>query len=136
MDWETSVGYSYNNVVNNGKNAIDEAKLNAAIADGSYNPLTPTANDQAVIDTFRVSTKREADSDVKFATLNASLPLFEYRLVMFIWRCLGSEWRQESIEDIPDPLGASGGITRIGWYSFKRRSECKGCLFGVGDSSI
>ncbi|WP_419834509.1 TonB-dependent receptor plug domain-containing protein [Endozoicomonas atrinae] len=113
VDWETSVGYSLNNVVNKGRNYIDEAKLNAAIADGSYDPTDPTGNSEDVISGFRVSTKREADSDMKFATLNASMPLMELPTGE-VYMALGTEWRAESIEDTPDPLAASGGILGSG----------------------
>ena len=113
IDWDSSLGYSQNKVVSNGRNYINHQKLLDAVADGSYNPLTPTANDQSVIDGFRVTTKRQADSKTHFATLNASAPILELPTgdVYLAW---GAEYRKESIKDTPDPLGAAGGILGSG----------------------
>ncbi len=103
IDWDASVGYSQNKVVNDGRNYIHYQNMLDAIDDGSYNPLTPTSNDQSVIDGFRVSLSREADSKMSFATANASMPVFELPAgdVYLAW---GAEYRKESIKDSPDPL--------------------------------
>ena len=118
VDWEMAAGYSRNETVSKGRNFINAEKFKAAVDDGSYNPLTPTSNSQDVINQFRVSTKRKSISDTTFVSGSFSMPLFALP-AGDVYMAGGAEWRDESIDDRPDPLGAQRGILGSGGTSAK-----------------
>ncbi len=118
IDWEGAAGYSRNETVTQGKNYIHTDRFYAAVDNGSYNPLTPTQNSQEVIDTFRLSTKREALSEMTFVSGSFSMPVFSLP-AGDVYMAAGVEWREESIDDKPDPNGAAGNIMGAGGTSSK-----------------
>ncbi|WP_165767193.1 TonB-dependent receptor [Parendozoicomonas haliclonae] len=124
VDWETAAGFSQSKVTSDGSNYIDIEKFYDAVEAEQYNPFAPTTNSQAAIDSFRVTTKRESTSEMSFVSGNASMPVMELPAGE-VYLALGAEYREESINDKPDPVGAQGGILGSGGTSSKGSRNSK-----------
>ena len=128
VDWDIATGYSRNKTESKGRNFINTDKLYEAIDSGAYNPLNPRSNPQSVIDTFRVSTKRSATSEMSFIAGGASMPVFSLP-AGDVYLAVGSEWKKESINDKPDPEGSKGNILGSGGTGSKGSRNSK-AVFG------
>lgn len=139
-DVEGAVNYSRNEVVNRGRNYIDNRNITRAFAgtgilvtnpDGSqtagnfvpglgpgtwYNPFNPGSNPQALIDALKVTPKRAGDSDLMGFDFKANREIFPMAGGPAAV-AMGLEAKKETLKDTPDPLSRLGVIAGSGGTS-------------------
>ena len=120
-DWEAAVGSSQSKVVTTTGNQVDAQVLRGFIDKGGYNFLAPTPEQTAAL---RVSTTRNAESDLTFADLKLSRNLMKLG-GGDLGFAAGVEARRESMQSTPDPLAQQGRLLGTGSssYSGSRRAE-------------
>lgn len=106
LDWKLSLSHGVSKVTNNDSNYFNANLWAAATGDGSINPTVLT-NDQALVDSLKVTPRREGKS--KLTTLNGlvggdlmELPAGTLRYAV------GFSYNRESLSDVPDALTQQG----------------------------
>jgi iron complex outermembrane receptor protein len=112
-DWEAAYLSAENDVVENRKNFISTPVRNALVAANVYSFVNPSANDPAVVNALRASPQRVGHSELESFDAKISGTLFELPAGP-LGMAVGLEHREESVSDVPDPLGAAGLIIGAG----------------------
>ncbi|NRA85433.1 MAG: TonB-dependent receptor, partial [Gammaproteobacteria bacterium] len=108
-DWETGYTFSHNSNQEFGQSGfVQTSKIQQAIADGSFNPLS-TTQPQSVIDAITVNTTRNGKSSTKSFDAKISGELFDVAAGT-VAMAIGAEYREEKMEDLPDQMFLNGDI--------------------------
>ncbi len=108
-DWEMGYTYSNNSSQEFGQNGfVQTSRIQQAIADGRFNPLS-TTQDQSVIDDITVNTTRNGKSTTRSYDAKISGEIFELGAGS-VALALGAEYREEKMSDLPDELFLNGDI--------------------------
>jgi len=108
-DWETGYTYSHNANQEFGQRGfVQTSRIQQAITDGSFNPLSQTQSAD-VIDAITVNTTRNGKSTTKSFDAKISGELFELDSG-FVGIAFGAEYREENMEDLPDQMFLNGDI--------------------------
>jgi len=108
-DWETAYTYSHNANQEFGQRGfVQTSRIQQAISDGSFNPLSQTQT-QSVIDAITVNTTRNGKSTTKSFDAKISGELFELDAGS-VGIAVGAEYREEQMEDLPDQMFLNGDI--------------------------
>jgi iron complex outermembrane receptor protein len=108
LDWSVDAGQGKSRVVNNDKNYFDFAKYDAATTSGAIDP-TVTTNNQALVDSLKVTPRREGNSTVTFTNAKVTGELGELDGGAIGYAIGGALWR-EKLSDLPDELSQSGNV--------------------------
>jgi iron complex outermembrane receptor protein len=106
IDWDFSVGTGKNKVTNNDKNYYNTNLWLPALESGALDATVDT-NDPALVESLKVTPKREGESKTSFADLKVSGELFQMRAGPFGYAVGASYWRDE-LSDRPDELTQQG----------------------------
>lgn len=121
-DLESAVGYSKNEVESLSTNSLSKTGVSAAFGvpttpqpptptstSANYNLDQPLGNSAATANSLLISSTRWGESELKFVDTKGST---EFGTLPGgpIGLALGAEYREESLQDRPDPAGTSGSI--------------------------
>jgi len=108
-DWEMGYTFSHNSNQEYGQNGfVQTSRIQEAIEDGSFNPLS-TTQPQSVIDGIMVNTTRNGKSTTKSYDAKMSGDLFDVNAGT-VAMAVGAEYREESMSDLPDQMFLNGDI--------------------------
>lgn len=109
LDWDIGVRYSKNQTTDIGKNYVLRDEAMQAIESGAYRLINPFANDEAVLNSIRTDITRRGEDEQTELWANGSVNLFKISERQVI-ASFGFEYRNESMEDIKDPILESGRV--------------------------
>jgi iron complex outermembrane recepter protein len=112
-DWEAAYMKGENEVVEYRKNFISTPVRNALVAANVYSFVNPASNNPSVVAALRANPERHGNSEVESIDAKVSGTLFELPAGP-LGLAVGAERREESVKDVPDPLGAAGLIIGAG----------------------
>ena len=112
-DWEAAYLKGENDVVENRRNFISTPVRNALVAANVYSFINNSINSPTLVASLRASPQRVGHSEVESFDGKISGTLFELPGGP-LGIALGAEHREESVKDVPDPLGAAGLIIGAG----------------------
>jgi iron complex outermembrane receptor protein len=112
-DWEVAYLKGENEVVENRANFISTPVRNALVAGNVYSFVNPSANAASLVASLRASPQRVGNSEIESFDGKISGTLFELPAGP-LGLAVGAEHREESVRDVPDPLGAAGLIIGAG----------------------
>ena len=108
IEWEIAGGTGRVKVTNKDKNYYDANLWNAATGSGLIDATVDT-NDPALVESLKVSPKREGESKLSFLDLKASGEFMQLRSGALAYALGASAWREE-LSDRPDALQQAGDV--------------------------
>jgi iron complex outermembrane receptor protein len=106
LDWKFSLSHGESKVTNRDSNYFNADLWGAATSGGEIDP-TVTTNDQALVDSLKVTPKRVGKSVLETANAQVSGDLFSLPGGMSKY-AIGAAFYRETLEDTPDPLTQQG----------------------------
>lgn len=108
IDWRVDAGQGRSKVVNNDRNYFNRTLYLAATGSGAIDP-TVTTNDQALVDSLKVTPRREGESTITFTNAKVS---GEWGALAGgpIGYAVGSSVWREKLVDTPDALSQAGEV--------------------------
>ncbi|MBT9487334.1 MAG: TonB-dependent receptor [Rubrivivax sp.] len=108
LDWKFSVSHGVSKVKNSDSNYFDANLWAVATGNGSINP-TVTTNDQALVDSLKVTPVREGES--KLTTVSGLVGGELFKMPAGVLRyAVGFSHNRESLKDTPDELTQQGQV--------------------------
>ena len=112
VDWTVSAGYHYTETKSEGSNYLTVDGYEAAVASGAYNPFS-SSNSRSSLAGALTDTLRKGKSKLGFINADASFPIVALP-AGDLQMALGTEFRYEAGEDVPDAQSAAGNIIGSG----------------------
>jgi iron complex outermembrane receptor protein len=106
FDWDVALGHGESKVTNSDKNYYNADLWNAATGSGALDPTVST-NDQAFVDSLKVSPVRKGISKLDFVDLKARGDAFSLPAGRVGW-AVGGSWWKDHLTDTPDALTQQG----------------------------
>ena len=112
-DWEAAYVKGENEIVNTGFNFVSTPVRNARVTGNVYSFVNPSQNDPSIAASLRANPVRRGNSELESFDAKISGSIMEMANGPLGFAA-GAEHREESVKDVPDPLGAAGLIIGSG----------------------